>query len=175
MGVDFSFPDSLEKYGIVGVLVFAALAAGTAIWWNAMVGAFEAYQKQRRKRLKAVVARPLMTFILVLVPLIAAVQIVAATKKDLRRAARLVDGNWTTHAQGCGYARLFRVDGARGVLVVQTRGRFRFIYDLEAIDQSYVQARARGAAEPRIFERRGGKLFEISLGGGRWELMPCPL
>jgi hypothetical protein len=174
MGFEVSFPDSLEKYGILGALVFAALAAGAAAWWSSIVKAIEAYQKQRRKRLKAVVFRPLATFLLVLVPLLAAIQIVSAKKADLRRAARLLDGRWDFPASKCRAPNLFRVDQSVGVLVIRTADGFRFIHEFEAIEPRLVQVRQRGVLAPHIYEFGGPNvLVERTLGFNRWELVRC--
>lgn len=173
MGFDVSFPDSLEKYGLFGALVFVALAAGAAIFWSALIGAIEAYQKQRRKRIKAVLFRPLATSVLFFVPLIAAFFIVGSTKADLRRAAEILDGSWRARSLGCDDARRLQVESDLGVLIIQTRDGFRFVNDFEAIDTNFVQVRQRGSLQPTIYERHNNMMLERFLDGTTRELLRC--
>lgn len=171
MGFDVSLVESLEKYGLFGLLVFGALVAGAGTWWKSLVGAAEAYQQQEEKDLRPLLFRPAAMFLLVLVPLIVAQQVVSSKTADLRRAATLLDGRWDASPLGCVQ---FRVDRDRGMLVTSTRDGFHFLHEIEALSKTQVQVRQRGRDDPVLYKSGGdGILIERPLGGGDKELKRC--
>lgn len=169
---DVSFPDSLEKYGIVGAFIFAAAAAGGAAWWTSIVSAIEAYRK--KKVLKGLLFRPLATSVIFIFPLFAAILVVESTRRELRHAANLLNGDWVNPSQECRYKFTLEVDPRTGRLTKRTPNRFQFIYNVDAVGENFVQHSPRGGTQPVLYERQSpDRLLEISMDGTVMEWRRC--
>jgi hypothetical protein len=168
---EVSFLEWLEKYGTVGTLIFIVTAAAGSFWVWSFPKAYEGFKA--RRGLAAISITPLIATIFFFGSLYATNRVVSGKRDELTRAATLIDGSWSLPVQRCLRKIDMRIDVVAGVLLIKTDNRFTFIYEIDAVGDTFVQAHLRGSNAPSLFDRRGNALTEIPLEGEHVDLIRC--
>lgn len=172
MNLEVSYIESLEKYGLVGLMIFTAASVGAAVWWQSMIAAFEAWRSGTGAR--KLLPRVLGMFLVFLVPLAASVVVMRSTGKELRKAATIVDGRWRHELQDCRYARTYKLQKKAGVLTMETPHGFTFVFEIDRVGSDFVQVRPRGSSEISILKREApDRLVEVPLSEVEEVMVKC--
>lgn len=172
MNLEVSYVESLEKYGLVGLVIFSAASVGAAVFWQSLIAAFESWRGgiEVRKLLPRLLAMSLVF----LVPLGASWVVVRSTGNELRKAAAIVDGRWRYEVQDCRYAQTYKVQKKAGVLTMESPHGFTFILEIDRVGSDFVQIRPRGSDEISILKReKPDRLVELPLSEEEEVMVKC--
>jgi hypothetical protein len=172
LNLEVSYVESLEKYGLVGLMVFSAASVGAAVWWQSMIAAFESWRSGTA--IRPLLPRALGMSLVFLVPLVASMAIIRSTGNELRRAAGIVEGRWRHVTQTCAYARTYKLQKKAGILTMETPHGFTFAFEIDRVGSNFVQIRPRGSDDISILKRESeDRLVEVPLSEEEEGMVKC--